>query len=239
MTGGLVLRIAVSITGVVALALAAAVALTVASLSEVLSDTYQARFAFFANEVRDNVETGLDLGLALSELDNVQEIVEARAAKNESVLAIRVVDNGGSVVFRGGAGDAEIVGGSETQGQVREPIVNTFGKQVGRVELVYTTRGSQRALTRVTSDLAMRAGALVGGVAAVAFVAATLIVGRLPRRLARVKSWFDAGSVADTPSSDLERAAAEAVGTVITVHDELDTLTRRCSVRSADAGANA
>lgn len=214
---------ALVITVTVALALSAGIALMIAKFDRTLSDTVESRFKFTAQELRDSIETGLDLGLSLTELDNVQRIIDQRNARDNSVVRITVEDTAGDAVF-----SSEADGAAATDGPRRRigaPLVNAFGKTVGRVEVVYVVSTYSGTVDTVANILARWAIALTLISAVIAAIGCTLLLRRLPRRLARVRTWCNARRVTDAPAADpIETTLAEAVETSNAVVRELADL---------------
>lgn len=206
------LRVSAVVTLIIVLALGGAVALTLANFSRALEQTVQSRFQFLGLEVRDSIETGLNLGLALSELTNVQDIIDDRAARDDDVVRIEVVDASGEILFASGMrGDDAADVPAAGHGRVGAPLKNSFGRTVGSVELVYTTGSYRGAVDRVGVALLRAAAILAVAAGLVATLACTLILGGVPRSLARVRAWFAEGRVGTAPAGELEQHAAEAV----------------------------
>lgn len=219
-----VLRIGAVITLIIALALGAATALTLANFSRALSDAVESRFQVLAAELRDSIETGLNLGLPLEKLNNVQQIIEERAARDDSIASIEVRDAEGRVLFGADGGASDLAG--DARGTVAAPLMNSFGQQVGRVELVYATESYRTTVARVARVLASDAAVLAALAGTIAMLACVLILGPVPRRLARVRAWFEHGRVDGEPQDPLERDAADAVRTANAALRDIDALAR-------------
>lgn len=63
------------------------------------TDLLTSRFQFVVNDIRNKIETQMDLGLALSTLQDVSEELETYQSDDESILSIEVFDENGSVLF--------------------------------------------------------------------------------------------------------------------------------------------
>ncbi|MDE0309276.1 MAG: hypothetical protein OXI60_05525 [Acidiferrobacterales bacterium] len=63
------------------------------------SDLLTSRFQFIVNDIRHKLETQMDLGLALSTLQDVSEELDSYRRNDEMILSIEVFDEKGSVLF--------------------------------------------------------------------------------------------------------------------------------------------
>ena len=63
------------------------------------TDLLTSRFQFVVNDIRSKIETQMDLGLALSTLQDVSEELETYRSDDELILSIEVFDENGSVLF--------------------------------------------------------------------------------------------------------------------------------------------
>ncbi len=63
------------------------------------TDLLTSRFQFVVNDIRNKIETQMDLGLALSTLQDVSEELETYRNDDEMILSIEVFDENGSVLF--------------------------------------------------------------------------------------------------------------------------------------------
>lgn len=219
-----ILQTTLVVTLAVLVALAAAVALTLANFNRALSDTVESRFEFLAFSIRDDIETGLNLGLGLSELTNVQDIIDDRLARDASVIRIAVETTEGETLFETSHADA--AGRAATADSVEAGLENTFGQTVGRVRVVYATGSYQATVRRVGEALARNSALLTLFVGGVAALGCGLLLRAIPRSLARIRAWFRNGRVEGTPHNDIERTAAEAVATSHTVLAELEDISR-------------
>lgn len=96
------LKISAPIILVSALAIGLTVFLNVGKLERTIGEVEESRLRFTLGDLRDNLETGLDLGLAVQELGNAQAAIEFEASQDPAIVSISVVDAAGSVVFHTG-----------------------------------------------------------------------------------------------------------------------------------------
>ncbi len=94
---------ATKIAIVLAITLAAGVAMTgVLSMHKyerTFADMLTSRFQFVVNDIRQKIETQMDLGIALSDLENVSGQLEAYLSNDNHILSIEIFDEFGSVLF--------------------------------------------------------------------------------------------------------------------------------------------
>ena len=95
--------LATQLTLALAAILAAGVAMT-ATLSQhmferTLADFLTSRFEFELNDIRQRIQTQMDLGIALSELESVPEELEKYRRADEQILSIEIFDETGIVLF--------------------------------------------------------------------------------------------------------------------------------------------
>ncbi len=191
--GALALRTGAVIAATVALAVLLSVVLSGLKFEQKLRDVTSSRLSVVADEMRRRVEYGLTLGLDLSELVDLQALVE-RAGSGEEILGVEVVDDDGIVLF---AADPAAVGRPSpvhwdidatlpTSG-IRQQVAgdalilaadvrNSFGQTVGQVVLRSSLGGLRGRIARVEGELAAGALLLVAAAAAVTLVAVFLTV---------------------------------------------------------------
>ncbi|MGF1527586.1 MAG: PDC sensor domain-containing protein [Candidatus Competibacterales bacterium] len=188
---GLILVIAVGLT----------LYLNQSKFRRLYNDVEQSRFIALAVDINQTIERGFNLGLALSQLVNVQEIVERRLAQEPQLIGIYVFDETGRMLFRAeratnvraSPDPLEVSSWLERLNADREPwiatahrsntagiaLVNNFGVLEGGVALVYDRMEGYLTLVQVFIDQLLYGGA--------ALMAALLlggwIIGHLSRRI--------------------------------------------------------
>ncbi|RAU22280.1 hypothetical protein CU669_09155 [Paramagnetospirillum kuznetsovii] len=121
----------------------------------VYSSLVQSRYSFVVFTIKKRVEDNLNLGLALRQLRQVQDVLEREKTRDPQVIAVEVFDARGEVLFdtdRGAIGskvpqdliEAIRGGSSQAFGTTDEdnlivglPLVNNLGKVEGGVVLRY------------------------------------------------------------------------------------------------------
>jgi hypothetical protein len=199
-------KAAAVVTLIAGLALALIGMLNFFRFEQTLRATIEARLAFIAKDLKANIQTGLDLGLDLSSMSNVQNIIEREAATDPRILGIEVFDDHLRVLFstQEGAVESEIpeawsaaIGSEDDtvwqasdhdQMVVGTPLTSNFGADVGGVALRYSRALFEEQLQRML-NLLIRLGISTWIVTALlSLVVSWLVFGSTARRLARVRS---------------------------------------------------
>jgi hypothetical protein len=213
------LRISVPIVLVSALAIGLTVFLNVGKLERTLDEVEQSKLHFTLADLKDNLETGLDLGLLLRGLENAQAAIDFETRADPDILSISVVDTEGLVVFHSGSAAATPMaplGSFKGAGwNRREPdalvaglkLSNNFGVTAGAVVLRYSPRSHDRFVQAISSQLGAAALAAML-LSSACFVVGIQMLGR--RMTGTLRTMEDAleGKPLD-PRSD---AAAQALG---------------------------
>ncbi|MEZ5584347.1 MAG: hypothetical protein R3F37_17775 [Candidatus Competibacteraceae bacterium] len=200
-------RIAATIIGAVAFALALTVMLNYVKFERTFSRLLESRFAFVVLDLRTVIQTGLDLGLELSAMSNVQTILARVAERDDQILAIAVFDDRGHLTFN--HGDLSLPGttlptdwladtkqhetldnyvGNPELGIVGMALVNNFGHRVGSVVLRYDDSFYGLALRHTLLELIHTAVAILLITALVAVTWVWLLFHGINRSLARVQA---------------------------------------------------
>ncbi|MRV71544.1 hypothetical protein GJ700_07380 [Duganella sp. FT92W] len=182
-------RLSVTITAPIILISVLAVALTVflniGKLDRTLTELEDSRLRFTVNALRDNLETGLDLGLPVNGLGNAQAAIDFEAAQDAGIVAIIVRDPAGVPVYATGrTPDKQDI-------RVASPLSNDLGVTAGSVELHYSRRAHDAFMSGITGQLleaAALATLLTGVLAALGI---RLWVRRIHRTLGTIEQAFD------------------------------------------------
>lgn len=167
----------------------------------VYSSLVQSRYSFVVFTIKKRVEDSLNLGLALRQLRQAQDILEREKTRDPQVIAVEVYDFRGEVLFdtdRGAIGSrvppnlvealkggANQVFGAEDEDTliVGLPLVNTLGKIEGGVVLrypaVYVHHGVSGLLWQLTKSAALE----LAGFSVLAVAGLYLLFGRVGRKL--------------------------------------------------------
>ena len=96
---GFASRIAIVLAVILGAGAAMTGVLSIHKFERTFADLLTSRFQFVVNDVRQRIETQMDLGLALVNLENVTEELEAYLRNDEQILSIEVFEETGTVLF--------------------------------------------------------------------------------------------------------------------------------------------
>ena len=99
MTFGLATRITFALVVILAAGVAMMTVLSVHMFERTLSDFLNSRFEFELNDVRQRIESQIDLGIELGDLESVPRELEEYLHADEQILSIEVFDEIGTVQF--------------------------------------------------------------------------------------------------------------------------------------------
>lgn len=99
MIGNLPGRIVATMGAICVFAVALTATLNFYKYDSTLAELLRSRFTFLLRDMRNTLETGMNLGLPLKGLDNVPELISGNAARNPEILSIEVFDPSGTVLF--------------------------------------------------------------------------------------------------------------------------------------------
>lgn len=198
-------KAAAVVTLIVALTLALIGMLNFFRFEQTLRATTEARLGFIAKDLKANIQTGLDLGLDLSSMSNVQSIIDREAVTDARILGIDVFDDQAQVLFSteqsatgaqipgawraaiGSDDDAVWQASDHAQMVVGTRLTSNFGADVGGVALRYSRASFEEQLQRML-DLLVRLGISTLIITALlSLVVSWLVFGSTARRLARVR----------------------------------------------------
>jgi hypothetical protein len=222
-----VLHIALVASLTVGFALAAAVGLTLAKFNQALSDAVDARYVIYAADLRSSIETGINLGLSLEEIEsNIETIVTSRIAADEGIVSITVTDESDVEIFSLDR-PLDDMGRAQMARQSLE-LENSFGQVVGRVTVGYAVGENRETILWAARTLGANALILAALTAGAASLACLIVLGPIQRRLHHACRYLaidenGAGQVAE-PKGKIERAAAQAAMAAATAMSELEAL---------------
>ena len=96
---GFASRIAIVLAVILGAGAAMTGVLSIHKFERTFADLLTSRFQFVVNDVRQRIETQMDLGLTLVNLENITEEMEAYLRNDEQILSIEVFDETGTVLF--------------------------------------------------------------------------------------------------------------------------------------------
>ena len=96
---GFAFRIAIVLAVILGAGAAMTGVLSIHKFERTFADLLTSRFQFVENDIRQRIETQMDLGLALVNLESVTEEMEAYLRNDEQILSIEVFDETGTVLY--------------------------------------------------------------------------------------------------------------------------------------------
>lgn len=99
MTFGLATRITLALVVILAAGVVMTTVLSAHMFERTLSDFLTSRFEFELNDMRQRIETQMDLGIPLANLQTVSEEFDEHGRDDEQILSIEVFDDTGIVLF--------------------------------------------------------------------------------------------------------------------------------------------
>ena len=205
-------RLSVTITAPIILISVLAIALTVflniGKLDRTLSELEESRLRFTLNALRDNLETGLDLGLPVNGLGNAQAAIDFEAGQDRAIVAIIVRDPAGTPVSATGRPP------DRRDLRVASPLQNDLGVTAGTLELHYSRSGHDAFMAGITGQLVEAAVVATLVTAALAALGIRLWVRRIRRTLGTIEQAFDPDAPAlQEPDRQAARLAQEVTET--------------------------
>ena len=226
----LTVRLSAAIVAIVISAATLTVALNYLRFQSLLENHSAGIYQFVVSDLRSTVEAGIDLGVPLNVLTNIQTLIDRRNAQDKAIVRIAVFNESGRILFdndRSQIGEAVPPawrpahaaskgwrfshGGEWIAGA---PIVNNFEKEVGGIVLRYDPDVVGRKTTSILLAMTSEAVLVNGTGALLAILGVWLLVRRTRRTLAdSVRAIADAsspgareGTAAHEPATRSERA---------------------------------
>ncbi len=257
---GLALRVAFAMAVILAIGVATTGALSIHKFERTLADLLNSRFQFVVSDIRDRIETRMDIGLALQDLEGVSGELEEYARQGPEVLSMEVFDASGTVLF---SSDATLVGDLVSEdmvntwrenydkeswsglqsdaGVVGVPIRNNLSQNVGSLVLRYSRQFLDQSIEEQTRRLAVRGIMILAAMAIISLVGSILMLRRSTRDLHYMSLALDEISTnrsdADTVTSDYIDHAdfPKFSSNIVTAYGDLETATRQ--IRKLDEEA--
>jgi hypothetical protein len=215
-------RLSVTITAPIiligALAIGLNAYLSIGKLDRTLRELEESRLHLILDDLRVNLETGLDLGLPVKGLGNAQAAIEREARQDGAIVGIRVLDAAGVPVFS--------TGDPASGAALRAPLSNNLGVAMGAIELRYARQAEERSIAAYARQL-RRAAALVAAAGAVlALAAIRLWMRRIGRTVDSIESTLDHRPPPPHPDTEAAALAGQARDRADGALQELDRATR-------------
>lgn len=104
-------RLTAAISSILLLVVCVMVFLNYTKFQKVFSVFYQSRIDYVIKDMKQAVEFSLGMGLPLSNLKNIQDLIDRVRKEDKQIIAIQVIDPSGDVLFttqKGAAGDKTV-----------------------------------------------------------------------------------------------------------------------------------
>lgn len=167
------------------LAIALTVFLNIGKLDRTLGELEDSRLRFTVNTLRDNLETGLDLGLPINGMGNAQAAIDFEAAQDPGIVAIIVRDPAGTPVYSTGRKP------DQQDIRVASPLSNDLGVVAGSVELHYARGAHDAFMSGISRQLVQAALAATLVTIVLAVLGIRLWVRRIRRTMDSIVHAFD------------------------------------------------
>lgn len=154
------IKIALSLTGVVALALAFACLLYYVQYETMFTSLQTSRMGVLATSIRNTVQSGTNLGLPLKDMRDIQGVIERAHALEDDIVSITVFDRSGTVLFDT---DPSRIGPIPT-GQTKTWAVASV-KSGGRWDMPDTEAALENGIAVAGTAIINSFDAVLGGVA--------------------------------------------------------------------------
>lgn len=199
-------RIILAILGVTCAGLALCAALVFGSLDRVALRTAEANVDFLLTQLRDTIEANAGLGLPLSDVRVVQDLIERAKATDPQVVAVEVFSPDGVSLFNTDRGSIGETISSAWQTAVRyrvenerwrveefgnivvgQVIGNDFGETIGHLAITVSGEGRAALARNVLAGLGSRAAWVIPGALLVLLIVSVALLdlsGRPLKRLA-------------------------------------------------------
>lgn len=215
------LRVSSMLVMVLTIALGLTALLSYVKFEKALSAVVLTRHQVTVRGLVDGVDTGLNLGLTLPEIQNYRQLVERAASDHADLLVAEVVDHTGRIVFshaqadlrtgtRGWRGEVDLTPGwtriTPNSIALAEPLVNPFGQRVGVLVVEFSRRALDQALRDGLASIAKTFGLVLAGGAVVSVLLGMAVVRPFNASLDQIE-----GQLARTGQSDGSLPIQEAI----------------------------
>ena len=247
MNFGLATRITAALVVILAAGVAMTTVLSAHMFERTLSDFLTSRFEFEINDVRQRIETQMDLGIVLSDLQGVSEMLDEYQQADKQILSIEVFDERGVVLF---STDPSFVGDLVTEEWVAAwrssrgrqvwsdlerdarvvgvPLRDNLGRDVGSLALRYSRDSFDDNVTAQTTRLLAIGAIVVLGVIPLCILGALILLRGLRVELRQLRDTMYElanrrrdGEALGRVGADHPKLAAFAA-TALAAHDDID-----------------
>ncbi len=215
-------KITVPIALISALAIGLTAFLNLGKFERALTELESSRLQFVLGDLKSNIETGLDLGLALNSLDNAQAVIDAAKKHDAGILSINVYDDAGAGVFQTGqdGGKPEMPSSwkralqSQTghgwylaEGDmlaVGVPLASNIKQDAGYIVMRYSRAEHDATVASLTRELMLASLAAIAVTAGLVLLGINLLVAKTNRRLAHIAQTLERSLMDPAPAARSE-----------------------------------
>ena len=248
MTFGLAARITMALVVILAAGVTMTAVLSAHMFERTLADFLSSRFEFELTDIRQRIQTQMDLGIELADLQNVPEALEEYLHTDEQILSIEVFDETGIVLF---STDPSFVGDLVTEqwvdtwranrgrqvwselehdaGVVGVPLRDNLGRDVGSLALRYSREFFDDNVSAQTARLLIIGAVVVLGMAPLSILGAMVLLRGLRGELRDLRESMEdvANRRRDGPALQRTRAEhpelAAFAAAAFAAHDDIDS----------------
>lgn len=257
---GFATRIALAMAAVLGVGVLMTSLLSLHKFERTLSEFLTSRFEFVMNDISQSIETQLDLGLSLGDLQTVSQFLEAQIRSDADILSMEVFDDTGTVIF---SGDPSLVGDLVSESMVLSwranrgkeawfgldadavvvgvPLRNNLSQDVGALVLRYSRAYLDATVGFQTSRLLYTVIAILIAMTVLSFMGSALMLHRSSKDLRNMTVALD-DLVADPYAGgkrwdDIENPGfSKFTSSVMAAHQEIDAATKEVHELDDEAG---
>ncbi|MES2072177.1 MAG: hypothetical protein V4488_17610 [Pseudomonadota bacterium] len=212
------LKITLPIALISALAIGLTAFLNLGKFERSLTELESSRLQFVLGDLKSNLETGLDLGLALNSLENAQAVIEAERRQDAGILSISVYDDSGMQVFHSGekmAGAAPPASWKRAAQAGRSwhlieadalvvgvPLASNIKTDAGGITMRYSRSVHHAALAALGRQLLLASLIAIAVTAVLVFAGINLLIAKTNRRLAHIAQTLERSLTEPAPLPD-------------------------------------
>ena len=247
MAFGLATRITLALVVILAAGVAMMTLLSAHMFERTLSDFVNSRFEFELNDIRQRLESQVDLGIELADIQSVPGELEEYLLADAQILSIEVFDETGTVLF---STDPSFVGDLVTEEWVTAwrtshgrdvwsslerdarvvgvPVRDNLGRNVGSLALRYSRDFFDNSVTEQSTRLLLIGAIVVLGMTLLSVAGAMFLLRGVRGELRDLRESMNDvanrrrdGRALDRTGHDHPEIAAFAA-TALTAHDDID-----------------
>lgn len=240
----LTFRLSAALASVLLVAAALTLVLNYSKLRRTMLAQEASIYQLVTHQLSETIEASMNLGLALSMMENTQALLERQKGRDAQILELMVHNAEGRVLFASDQarmnttlprnwitttadGTGAPPGGDGLSAIARSDLVTSFGQVAGGVVLRYDTSAAEARLSIIFQEMLQTAIAITLLCVFLAYVTALVATRPLHAWLAQAAGW--AGSIADgkpAPPGAPPAFAEAATGTILALDEAEREMTK-------------